>query len=117
MPVIVIQPDTVKSMELCSNSPHAQNPFIVKHTTDQMPSQNSSKVTMIEMVELTPQKQLPERILYSAKNAKPNITLRKPKNNKYSCSGPQHLKVKVVESFPNCSYIINRTSQYLMLIM
>ena len=98
MPVIVTQPDIVESIELCSNSPHAQNPFTIKHTTDQ----NSSKVTLIEMVELTPQKQLPERILHSAKNAKTNITLRKPKNNKYSCSRPQHLKVKVVESFPNC---------------
>ena len=33
-----------------------QNPFTMKHATDQMPSQNSSKITMIEMVEFMPQK-------------------------------------------------------------
>ena len=30
----------------------------------------------------------------------------------------QHLKVEVAgKDFPNCSYVINRTCQYLMLIM
>ena len=36
---------------------------------------------MIEMVELTPQKQLPERILHSAKKAKTNPPSRKTKND------------------------------------
>ena len=36
---------------------------------------------MIEIVELTPEKQLPERILHSAKTAKTNIPSRRPKNN------------------------------------
>ena len=59
--IIVTQPDIAESIELfSSNSPEVQNPFTVKHTTDQMPFQNSSKITMVEMVELTPQKQLPE---------------------------------------------------------
>ena len=74
--IIVTPPDTVESIELCSsNSPDVQNPFTIKHTTDQMPSQNNSKITMVE---LTPQKQLPERILHSAKKAKINIPSRKP---------------------------------------
>ena len=31
---------------------------------------------------------------------------------------PRHLKVEVTDQdFPNCSYVINRTCQYLMLIM
>ena len=31
---------------------------------------------------------------------------------------PQHLKMEVAdEDFPNCSYITNRTCEYLMLIM
>ena len=38
-------------------------------------------MTMIEMVELTSQKQSPDRILQSAKKAKTNITSRKPKND------------------------------------
>ena len=58
-----------------------QNPFAMKHTTDQMPSQNSSKIIMIEMVELTPQKKSPERNLHSAKKAKTNIPSRKPRND------------------------------------
>ena len=49
--------------------------------TDQMPTQNTSKITMIEMVELTPEKKSPERILHSAKKAKTNIPPRKPKND------------------------------------
>ena len=53
----------------------------MKYTTGQMPSQNSSKITMIEMVELTPQKKLPERILHSVKKGKTNIPPRKPKND------------------------------------
>ena len=53
----------------------------MKQTTGQMPSQNSSKVTLIEMVELTPQKNSPERILHSAKKGKTNIPPRKPKND------------------------------------
>ena len=36
----------------------------MKLPTDQMLSQNSCKIIMIEMVELTPQKQLPEKILH-----------------------------------------------------
>ena len=72
----------MESTELCpSNSTDMQNPFTMKHTTDQMPSQNSSKITMIEMVELTPQKKSPERILHSAKKPKTNIPPRKPKND------------------------------------
>ena len=52
--IIVTPPDTAETIELCSsNSPDVQNPFTMKHTTDQMLSQNSSKITMIEMVELT----------------------------------------------------------------
>ena len=52
---IVARPHAVESIELfSSNSPEKQNPFTMKHTTDQMPSQNSSKLTMTEMVELTP---------------------------------------------------------------
>ena len=39
---------------------------------------------MIEMVELTPQKQLPEQILHSAKKAKTNLPSREPKNDKTS---------------------------------
>ena len=58
-----------------------QNPCTMKHTTDQMPSQNSSKIIMIEMVELTPQKKSPERNLHSAKKAKTNIPSRKPRND------------------------------------
>ena len=58
-----------------------QNPFTTKHTTGQIPSQNSSKITMIEMVDLTPQKKSPERILHSAKKGKTNIPPRKPKND------------------------------------
>ena len=58
-----------------------QNPFTMKHTTGQMPSQNSSKITMIEMVDLAPQKKSPERILHSAKKGKTNIPPRKPKND------------------------------------
>ena len=46
-----------------------------------MPSQNSSKITMIEMVELTTQKKSPERILHSIKKGKTNIPPRKPKND------------------------------------
>ena len=31
---------------------------------------------------------------------------------------PRHLKVEVTDQdFPNCSYVINRTCKYLMLIM
>ena len=31
---------------------------------------------------------------------------------------PMHVKVEIAElDFPNCSYVINRTCQYLMLIM
>ena len=55
-----------------------QNPFTMKHTTGQMPSQNSSKITMID---LAPQKKSPERILHSAKKGKTNIPPRKPKND------------------------------------
>ena len=58
-----------------------QNPFTMKHKTDQMPSQNSSKITMIEMVELTPQKKSSQRILLSGKKAKTNIPPRKLKND------------------------------------
>ena len=48
--------------------------------------------------------------------------LKTHKKNKCGCSGlpvgPQHLKVDVADwDFPNCFYVINRTSQYLMLIM
>ena len=50
----------------------------MKHTTGQMPSQNSSKITMID---LAPQKKSPERILHSAKKGKTNIPPRKPKND------------------------------------
>ena len=53
----------------------------MKYTTGQMPSQNSSKITMIEMVELIPQKKLLERILHSAKKGRTNIQPRKPKND------------------------------------
>ena len=59
-----------------------QNPFPMKHATDQMPSQNSSKIRMKEIVELTPQKKSPERILHSAKKGKTNIPSIKPKNDK-----------------------------------
>ena len=84
IPAIIVTPaDTAESIELCSsNSPDVQNTFTMKHTTDQMPSQNSSKTTMIEMVESVPRKQLPERILHSAKRAKTNIPSRKPKIKK-----------------------------------
>ena len=58
-----------------------QNLFTMKQTTGQMPSQNSSKVTVIEMVELTPQKNSPERILHSAKKGKTNIPPREPNND------------------------------------
>ena len=38
--------------------------------------------------------------------------------NKYSCSGPPAFKVEVAGwNFPNCSYVINRTCQYPMLVM
>ena len=53
----------------------------MKHTTGQMPSQNSSKITMIEMVELISQKKLLERILHSANKGKTNIPPRKLKNH------------------------------------
>ena len=48
--------------------------------------------------------------------------VKNTKKNKYSCSGfrvdPHHLKVEVADwNFPNCSYVLNRTCQYLMLIM
>ena len=59
-----------------------QNPFTMKHTTSQMPSQNSSKITMIEMIELTTQKKSPKIILHSAKKTKTNIPPRKPKNDR-----------------------------------
>ena len=78
--IIATSADTAESIKLCSNSPDVQNPFTMKHAPDQMPSQNSSKIKMIEMVELTPQKQ----ILHSAKKAKTDIPSRKPKNNKTS---------------------------------
>ena len=69
--VIVTPPDAAELIELCLlNSPDVQNLFTMKHTTDQSPSQNSSKITMIEMLELTPQKELPEGILHSTKKAK-----------------------------------------------
>ena len=80
--IIVTSPDTVESIELCSNSVDVQNPFTMKHTIDQMPSQNNSKIAMIEIVELTPLKQLLERILHSAKKVKTDIPLRKSKNDK-----------------------------------
>ena len=80
--IIVTPPDTVGSIELCSNSVDVQNPFTMKHTTDQMPSQNSSKIAMIEIVELIPLKQLLKRILHSAKKVKTDIPLRKSKNDK-----------------------------------
>ena len=81
--IILTPPDTAESTKLYpSNSTDIQNPFIVKHTTGQMPFQNSSKITMIEMVELIPQKKLLERILHSAKKGKANIPPRKLKNDK-----------------------------------
>ena len=80
--ITVTPPDTVESIELCSNSVDVQNPFTMKHTIDQMPSQNNSKIAMIEIVELTPLKQLLERILHSAKKVKTDIPLRKSKNDK-----------------------------------
>ena len=80
--IIVTASDTGESIELHSSDiPDVQNSFTMKNTTDQMPSQNSSRITMIEMVELTSQKQSPDRILQSAKKAKTNITSRKPKND------------------------------------
>ena len=63
--VIVTPPDTAESTELCpSNSTDMQSLFTMKHSTGQMSSQNSSKITMVEMVELTPQKKSPERMLH-----------------------------------------------------
>ena len=79
---IVRPPDTAESTELCqSNSANRQNPFTMKHTTGQMPSQNSYKITMTEMVEMTSQTNSPERILHSTKKGKTNIPPRKPKND------------------------------------
>ena len=48
--------------------------------------------------------------------------IKNTQKNKYSCSGPRaearHLKFEVTDwNFPNCSNVINRTCQYLMLIM
>ena len=80
--IIVTPPDTAESTELCpSNSTDTQNPFTMKHKTDQMPSQNNSIITMIEMAERTPQKKSSERILLSGKKAKTNIPPRKLKND------------------------------------
>ena len=75
-------PKIIVTTELCpSNSTDMQNPFTMKYVTDQMPSQNISKITMIEIVELTPQKKSTERILHSTEKAKTNIPPRKPKND------------------------------------
>ena len=65
-------------MELCPNSLDVQNSFTMKYATDQMFFQKSPKRTMIEMIEMTPQKQLPEQILHSTKNAKTNMPSKSP---------------------------------------
>ena len=41
--IIVTPPETAESILCSSNSQNVQNPFTMKHTTDQMPSQNNSK--------------------------------------------------------------------------
>ena len=75
-------PKIMVTTELCpSNSTDMQNLFTMKYATDQMASQNISKITMIKMVELTPQKKSPERTLHSTEKAKTNIPPRKPKND------------------------------------
>ena len=47
-----------------------------------------------------------------------SCTQNKKKKTSTIAVDPQHLKVEVVDSdFSNCSHVINRTCQYLMLIM
>ena len=80
--IILTPPDTVESIESYpTNTKDIQNTFPMKHTTDRMLSQNNSKITMIEMVELTPQKKPPVRMLHSAKKGKTNIPPRKPRHD------------------------------------
>ena len=55
---------------------------------------------MTELVELTPQKQLPERILHSAKKSKTNIPSRKNKNNKTPTA--------TIEMYNNLKYAFNK---------
>ena len=47
--IIVTRPDTTEWIELSPNSLDVLNPFIMKYTTDQMSSQNNTKMTMIEI--------------------------------------------------------------------
>ena len=43
---------------------------------------------------------------------------QKEKKKSAAAADPQHLKVEVADQdFPNCSHVINRTCQYLTLIM
>ena len=44
--------------------------------------------------------------------------IQKEKKKSAAAADPQHLKVEVADQdFPNCSHVINRTCQYLTLIM
>ena len=46
------------------------------------------------------------------------LFLLKTQKTSTAAVGPEHLKVEVADKvFPNCSYVINRTCQYTMLIM
>ena len=46
------------------------------------------------------------------------LFLLKTQKTSTATVGPEHLKVEVADKvFPNCSYVINRTCQYTMLIM